>query len=64
VTFEGTNIRYEIELENEDVIVTVKPSMIGEWFKVDQEVTVIFPPDKAHVFPYPEIGLKEELAVE
>lgn len=64
VTFEGTNIRYEVVLENEDMIVTVKPSMIGEWFKVDEEVTVVFPSDKAHMFPYPEIGLKEELAVE
>ena len=34
VTFEGTNIRYEIVLENEDKIVTVKPSMVEEWFKV------------------------------
>jgi len=64
VTFEGTNIRYQIMLENQDMIVIVKPSMIGEWFKTDEKVTVSFPPEKAHMFLYPETGLKEELAVE
>jgi len=64
VTFEGTNIRYEIRLENQDLIVIVKPSVIGEWFKLDEKVTVSFPPEKAHLFPYPEAGLKEEIAVE
>jgi ABC-type Fe3+/spermidine/putrescine transport system ATPase subunit len=64
VTFEGTNIRYEIRLENEDMVVVVKPSMIGEWFNMDDKVTVSFAPDKAHVFPYPQAGLKEEMAVE
>jgi ABC-type Fe3+/spermidine/putrescine transport system ATPase subunit len=64
VTFEGTNIRYEVRLENEDVVVIVKPSMIEEWFNMDEKVTVSFAPDKAHIFPYPEAGLKEEIAVE
>jgi len=64
VTFEGTNIRYEIRLENQDLIVIVKPSIIGEWFRLDQKVTVTFPSEKAHLFPYPEVGLKEEIAVE
>lgn len=64
VTFEGTSIRYDIMLENEDQIVIVKPSMMGQWFKVDEEVTVSFPPEKVHMFQYPETGLKEELAVE
>lgn len=64
VTFEGTNIRYEIVLENEDKIVTVKPSMAEEWFKVGDKVSVSFPPEKTHVFQHPEAGLKEELAVE
>jgi ABC-type Fe3+/spermidine/putrescine transport system ATPase subunit len=64
VTFEGTNIRYEIILENEDKIVIVKPSMSEEWFKLNEKVTVSFPSDKTHVFPYPEGGLREELAVE
>lgn len=64
VTFEGTNVRYEIVLENQDMIVIVKPSMIGEWFKIDEKVNVSFPSERAHLFPYPETGLKEELAVE
>jgi ABC-type Fe3+/spermidine/putrescine transport system ATPase subunit len=64
VTFEGTTIRYEIRLENQDLIVISKPSMMEEWFKTDDKVTVSFSPEKAHVFVYPEIGLKEEIAVE
>jgi iron(III) transport system ATP-binding protein len=64
VTFEGTNIRYEIRLKNQDLIVIVKPSMTGEWLKVEDKVTVSFPSDKAHVFEYPAAGLKEEMAVE
>jgi ABC-type Fe3+/spermidine/putrescine transport system ATPase subunit len=64
VTFEGTSIRYEIRLENQDLIVIVKPSVIGEWFKLEEKVTVSFPPEKAHLFSYPEAGLKEEVAVE
>lgn len=64
VTFEGNNIRYEIRLENEDMVVAVKPSMMGEWFNTGEKVTVSFAPDKAHVFPYPQTGLKEETAVE
>ena len=64
VTFEGTNIRYEVRLENQDLVVIVKPSLIGEWFNTGEKVTVSFPPDKAHVFAYPEVGLKEEISVE
>lgn len=63
-TFEGTDIRYEVRLENQDLVVVVKPSLIGEWFDVGEKVTVRFPPEKSHVFAYPEVGLKEELAVE
>ncbi|MEM2994802.1 MAG: ABC transporter ATP-binding protein [Candidatus Bathyarchaeia archaeon] len=64
VAFEGTNIRYEIRLENQDVIVAVKPSLTEEWINVGEKVTVSFPPEKAHMFAYPEVGLKEEMAVE
>jgi ABC-type Fe3+/spermidine/putrescine transport system ATPase subunit len=64
VTFEGTNIRYEIVLENEDRIVIVKPSMFEEWSKLNEKVSVSFPSEKTHVFQYPDTGLKEELAVE
>ncbi len=64
VTFEGTNIRYEVRLENQDLVVIVKPSLTEEWFNTGEKVTVSFPPDKAHVFAYPSVGLKEEMAVE
>jgi ABC-type Fe3+/spermidine/putrescine transport system ATPase subunit len=64
VTFEGTNIRYEIRLENQDLVITVKPSMMGEWLKVGEKVTTTFPPEKLHIFKYPEKGLKEEITVE
>jgi ABC-type Fe3+/spermidine/putrescine transport system ATPase subunit len=64
VTFEGTNIRYEIRLKNQDLIVIVKPSMTGEWLHAEDKVTVSFAPEKAHVFEYPAAGLKEEIAVE
>jgi iron(III) transport system ATP-binding protein len=64
LTFEGTNVRYEVRLENQDLIVAVKPSLIEEWFNTGETVTVSFPPEKAHVFEYPEAGLREEIAVE
>lgn len=64
VTFEGTNIRYEIRLRNQDSIVVVKPSMTEEWLKAQEEVTVQFPTRKAHLFEHPATGLKEEISVE
>lgn len=64
VTFEGTNIRYEIRLENQDLVISVKPSLTEEWFNIGEKVTVKFLPEKIHVFPYPEVSLKEEIAVE
>ena len=64
ITFEGTSIRYEVRLENQDLIVVVKPSMIGEWFNIGEKVTVNFSPENTHVFTYPETGLKGETTVE
>lgn len=64
VAFEGTNIRYEVRLENEDLIVVVSPSMVCEWFNIGEKVTVSFQPENAHIFVYPEVGLREEIAVE
>ncbi|MCJ7470435.1 TOBE domain-containing protein, partial [Candidatus Bathyarchaeota archaeon] len=64
VTFEGTNIRYEVRLENQDVIVVVKPSLAQEWFNIGEKVGASFLPEKAHIFTYPDTGLKEEIAVE
>jgi len=62
--FEGTNVRYEIRLENEDLVVVVRPSLIGEWLDEGERVTVIFPVEKTPLFAYPERGLGEELALE
>ncbi|MFQ6081124.1 MAG: ABC transporter ATP-binding protein [Candidatus Bathyarchaeia archaeon] len=62
--FEGTNIRYEIRLENEELVVVVRPALIGEWLDVGERVTVSFPVEKSFVFAYPERGLREELALE
>ncbi|MEM3536474.1 MAG: ABC transporter ATP-binding protein [Candidatus Bathyarchaeia archaeon] len=64
VSFEGTNIRYEVRLKNQDLIVIVKPSLTEKWFHVGEEVTLSFPAEKAHIFAYPEVGLKEEISVE
>jgi len=64
VTFEGTNIRYEVRLENQDSVVVVKPSMTEEWLATGDKLVISFPPEKVHVFAYPESGLKEEIAVE
>ncbi|MEM3699733.1 MAG: ABC transporter ATP-binding protein [Candidatus Bathyarchaeia archaeon] len=64
ITFEGTNMRYEVRLKNQDLVVIVKPSLTEEWFNIGEEVTVCFPAEKAHTFKYPEVGLKEEIAVE
>ncbi|MEM3731290.1 MAG: ABC transporter ATP-binding protein [Candidatus Bathyarchaeia archaeon] len=63
-SFEGTNVRYEIRLQNQDLVVIIKPSMTEEWFNIGEKITVSFPPEKAHVFAYPEKGLKEEISVE
>jgi ABC-type Fe3+/spermidine/putrescine transport system ATPase subunit len=64
IAFEGTNIRYEVRLENQDLVVVVTPSLACEWFNMGEKVTLSFQPESAHLFVYPEIGLREELAVE
>lgn len=62
--YEGTDIRYEVRLENEDVVMVVRPSLMEEWFNTGDEVTVSFPSEKSYIFAYPSGGLREELAVE
>jgi ABC-type Fe3+/spermidine/putrescine transport system ATPase subunit len=63
ITFEGTFIRYVIRLESDDVVVVIKPSLTEKWFDVGAPITLSFEPEKAHVFPYPEAGLMEEISV-
>jgi len=62
-TFEGTIIRYEIRLDNGDRFVINRPSLTEDWFNVGEGVTITYPLEKAHLFPYPEIGLAEEISV-
>ena len=62
--FEGTNVRYEIRLENGDALVVVHPALTVEWLNVGKKVTVSFPIDKSFVFTFPKAGLKRELALE
>jgi len=62
--FEGTNIRYEVRLENEDLVVVTRPTLAGEWLDVGEKVTVSFPTNKSFVFTYPSKGLREELMAE
>lgn len=64
IAFEGTNLRYEVRLENQDLIVVVMPSLSCEWFNIGEKITVSFQPESAHLFTYPEAGLREEMAVE
>ena len=64
IRFEGTDIRYEIRLINDDSIVVVRPSLGGKWFEENDKVTVGFSPEKSHVFEYPEKGLRAELELE
>jgi ABC-type Fe3+/spermidine/putrescine transport system ATPase subunit len=64
VTFEGTTTRYEILLRNEDKVIVTMPSLAGEPYSRDEEVTVSFEPEKSHVFPYPSQGLMDELKLE
>ncbi len=62
-TFEGTIVRYEIRLVNGDRFVINRPSLTEDWVDVSQDVTITYPLDKAHLFPYPENGLSDEISV-
>lgn len=64
VRFEGTDIRYEIRLTNDDSIIVVRPSLGGEWLRENDEITVSFSPEKSHMFLYPLKGLMTELELE
>ena len=63
VTFEGTVVRYEIRLDNGDRLIINRPSLAENWFEVGDDVTITYPIEKAHLFPYPEAGLTEEIKV-
>ena len=63
ITFEGTIVRYVVKLQSQDSVVVVKPSLAEAWLEAGTQVTLSFPPEKTHVFPYPEAGLMEEISV-
>ena len=62
--FEGTDVRYEVRLKNDDVVLIVCPALMGEWFNEGEKVTACFPTDKSYLFTYPSLGLRSELALE
>jgi ABC-type Fe3+/spermidine/putrescine transport system ATPase subunit len=62
-TFEGIIVRYEIRLDNGDRFVINRTSLTEEWVNIGEDVTITYPLDKAHLFPYPEAGLTEEIKV-
>ncbi len=64
VRFEGTDIRYEIRLANDDLVIVIRPSLGGAWLKETDSVTLSFPPEKSHMFLYPPRGLMTELELE
>jgi ABC-type Fe3+/spermidine/putrescine transport system ATPase subunit len=63
VTFEGTFMRYDIRLNSGDKFIINKPSLTDEWLNVGDSITIAYPLEKAHLFPYPPSGLSEEIAV-
>jgi hypothetical protein len=63
ITFDGTVVRYEIRLENGDRLVINGSSLTEEWVESGEEVTITYPPEKAHLFPSPEAGLLEEISM-
>ncbi|MGD6805973.1 MAG: ABC transporter ATP-binding protein [Candidatus Bathyarchaeia archaeon] len=62
-TFEGTVIRYEVRLVNGDRFVISRPSLTEEWVEIGSEVTITYPLEKVHLFPYPANGLSDEISV-
>jgi ABC-type Fe3+/spermidine/putrescine transport system ATPase subunit len=62
ITFEGTFMRYVVRLGNQDLVVVIRPSLTEKWVDVGEDVTLSFPAEKTHVFPYPEAGLMEEIS--
>jgi ABC-type Fe3+/spermidine/putrescine transport system ATPase subunit len=63
ITFEGSSVRYEIRLSNDEIVVAVKPTLSAEMLKPGETVKVFLPVEYTHVFPYPDAGLKNELSV-
>jgi ABC-type Fe3+/spermidine/putrescine transport system ATPase subunit len=63
VTFEGTIVRYDVRLKNGDRLIINRSSLAEKWVEIGDEVIITYPPDKAHLFSYPESGLSQEISV-
>jgi ABC-type Fe3+/spermidine/putrescine transport system ATPase subunit len=62
--FMGTFVRYEVRLDNGDVIAALRPSDSGmERLRLGDRVMITFEPSHAIVFDYPTLGLNRELEV-
>ena len=44
-------------------LLSIVHRLTEEWVNIGEEVTITYPLDKAHLFPYPEAGLIEEIKV-
>lgn len=63
LTFEGSTVRYEIRLPNDEIVVAVKPTLSGEMLKLGDTLKVFVPVEYTRVFHYPGVSLKDELSV-
>ncbi|MGQ9566271.1 MAG: ABC transporter ATP-binding protein [Candidatus Bathyarchaeales archaeon] len=64
VSFEGTTTRYEVYMKTGNKVIVTRPSLAEQPLPVNEKVTLAFQPEKSHVFPYPLLGLMEELKSE
>ncbi|MHA1383328.1 MAG: ABC transporter ATP-binding protein [Candidatus Helarchaeota archaeon] len=58
----GNNID-EIKLETGDLFISKKHA-IKKWFNSGDQVTIHFKPERAVLFPYPEIGLEKAIEID
>lgn len=63
LTFLGSLTRYNVRMDNEDLVV-VKVPMGGHRFNINDRVTVYFLPENILAYKYPEDGLRRELELE
>lgn len=64
IRFLGISMRYDIQLDNEDIITVKMPTAhVTQRFDTGDRVTVSFAPEKAVAYSYPIEGLAKELSV-
>jgi len=62
--FVGWFTRVEVQLDNGDLIIAEEPMSNGRDFEVGETVTLMFRPDDALIYRYPEEGLEKALSLE